>query len=132
MSRPSVNGGSVSASAGVSASAQAAKPETPPAPSPVAQLEWILKLPDAGGAWGKGIVATAKEIEAELVRLNAQKDQIDDAIKVRKKVQRSLVKRAEQESKMLFTDTAVQSARSPGQRSALADGNRQDSVATKP
>ena len=75
------------------------------------QLAWINHLPEEGGAWGLGIVETAKSIEAEMVRLEEQEAIIKDQIKARKKLLKQTVRRAEKEAPLLYPASVVEKAR---------------------
>lgn len=79
------------------------------------QLAWINRLPEEGGAWGLGIVETAKSIEDEMVRLEAQEKTIKDQIKARKKLLKATIRRAEKEAPLLFPADVVETARGSGE-----------------
>lgn len=75
------------------------------------QLAWISSLPEEGGAWGLGIVETAKSIEGEMARLEAQETTIKEQIKARKKLLSQTVKRAEKEAPLLYPPDVVTKAK---------------------
>ena len=79
--------------------------------SAMEQLAWLTELPEQGGSWGLGITATVEAFEDELTRLEAQKVSIEDQIKVRKRLVKQALKRADKEAPALFGEKVVSKAK---------------------
>jgi len=72
-------------------------------------ITWIEKLPDGGGAWGKGIVETvmtfeseASTLDTEIVSLVAQVQALKDRAAQRRSMALQAARRASREAPKLF------------------------------
>lgn len=90
------------------------------------QVEWVGRLPNEGGEWGKGIVNTVRErqsvmdgLQSDIERLDAEKHEKVLQIAQQKKLLRATVKRAESECTMLFADAQIAEAKEPELEDAL-------------
>lgn len=86
------------------------------------EIEWIAKLPNGGGDWGKGIVGTVRALEAGVAEnglkqaeLKRQIDTLADDSRTKKKLLKSTVKRAAEEAPMMFGNAQIVSAGGPAE-----------------
>lgn len=84
--------------------------------SAIESLEWITRLPECGGPWGDGIIATVSNIETEIETKNMDKAELKKRIAVlssdiqtRKRLIDSTVKRAKREAVALYGEEMVES-----------------------
>jgi hypothetical protein len=84
------------------------------------EVEWITRLPNAGGDWGRGIVGTVRSLEAGVADNEAKKaelqrqiDALSEDSKTKKKLLKATVKRAGEEAPMMFGNAQIASARGP-------------------
>lgn len=62
------------------------------------KMEWVKRLPDQGGAWGRGLLSTAQSIAQEVAELEQQRLHIGEQIRDRTALLRMLPGRADRES----------------------------------
>ncbi len=74
------------------------------------KLEWVKKLPEEGGSWGKGLVETAQAVADEVFELEKNKIAIEEQIRKRLRVMRAMPARAEREAPLMFSDQEVEEA----------------------
>lgn len=92
-------------------------------------VEWIDRLPNGGGDWGKGIVGTVRKLEADVADGEAAKEgldrqlqklrdevvgkkaEIDAANKGRRKLLKATVERAAEEAPMMFANVQIAQAK---------------------
>lgn len=77
-------------------------------------ISWIHKLPEAGGAWGKGIIDTIDQLEVEamgadeeIVALEAQVKSLKDKAAQRRSMAMQTARRAAREAPKLFDPSLV-------------------------
>lgn len=103
------------------------------------EVDWIDKLPQAGGDWGKGIVGTVRSLEESIGEAEARKSELDDQLAVvqsqvksskvelnteitgKKKLLKATVKRADEEAPMMFANVQIAAARGNGVASPSHD-----------
>jgi len=77
------------------------------------KVEWVKRLPDNGGLWGKGLIETAQAVADEIFHLEKKKAEIEEQIRKRLRVMRAMPARAEREAPLLYSDFEVEKAHTP-------------------
>lgn len=81
--------------------------------SPMESIAWVERLPDGGGAWGKGIVETVMTLDAEAEELEKVANDAAEKAKARRRLASQTAKRAEKEAPSLFSAKQIESAKTP-------------------
>lgn len=71
--------------------------------TPLESIAWVERLPDGGGAWGKGIVETVATMEAEAEKLEEVAAEAAEKAKARRRLAAQTAKRAEKEAPAIFS-----------------------------
>jgi len=81
----------------------------------IERMEWIARLPEGGGAWGNGLLETARSVAQEIVELEDLRSSLGEKIKKRAKVLRALPARADRESELMFSPEEISAAQQGGE-----------------
>jgi hypothetical protein len=82
-------------------------PKTITSDEVVKKLDWIDKLPNKGGDWGKGVLAGAKALAKEVDDTQAEIEKLMTKRTERMKVLRRLPVRAKYDAKHLFDEATL-------------------------
>ncbi len=74
-------------------------------------IAWLERLPDGGGAWGKGLVETVATLEAEAEGLEKAANEAALKAKARRRLAAQTAKRADREAATLFPGTTITRAK---------------------
>ena len=74
------------------------------------RVEWVERLPEGGGSWGKALVSTAQAVAQEVTDLEKSKADIEEQIRRRLRVMRALPGRADREAPLMYADEEVKAA----------------------
>ena len=85
-------------------------------PNYAAEVDWITRLPNEGGEWGKGIVNTVLAAQSSKEVMEAQRAELTRQINDHKRLLRATLARADKECTMLFANSAIAAAK--GQETA--------------
>jgi Sec-independent protein translocase protein TatA len=95
----------------------------------LAAVAWIEKLPNEGGDWGRGVIGTVRALEDKVAELELGQEDLDrqlaeftkkvkehkaamDAdIKVKRKLMKKTIKRAEAEVSTLYANAQIEAAK---------------------
>lgn len=78
--------------------------------SSLESIAWVERLPDAGGAWGKGLVETVATMEAEAEKLEQVAAEATEKAKARRRLAVQTAKRASKEAGALFSTKVIMAA----------------------
>lgn len=88
-------------------------------PSAILQdLQWIKHLPDEGGAWGRGLLATVEAAARQVSHLEASRKELDRQIAASLTMVRRKNSQAEQEAKLCFTQEQIVEAQVAAENAA--------------
>lgn len=77
-----------------------------------AGVQWVARLPESGGVWGRGITEVVDSTASEVAGLERQIAQLRATANARRKLLADTVKRAEKEAHLMFTEGQIAKAKS--------------------